>query len=63
MKKNRFLVLAVFMSLVGLTSTASATGVYSKAVHDPIGQLIGVNGVVLEDDIWNVRFVDGTFNF
>jgi len=62
MKKNRFLVLAVFMSLFSLPSTSQASIAGPTAVTDSNGQLLGIDGIDLLGGIWNVRFVEGSFD-
>jgi len=59
MKKNKFLVLAMFLSLIGLSNSAYAIPI---AVTDYTGQLLGIDGISLYNDTYHVRFVDGEFD-
>jgi len=59
MKNNNLLVVAMFMSLIGLSNTVRAVPI---AVVDGLtNQLLGFDGIELLNDTWNVRFVDRSF--
>jgi len=57
--KNKFLVMVMFMSLVGMSNTSYAVPV---AVTDASGLLHGIDGIDVLNKVYNVRFVEGSFN-